>query len=136
MRSLAALFASLLLLGCQGKGQNANPITPPAKEMPSQRVPVAATAPIEVQLTEYEIQMPDSVSAGVHTFHIANAGKVNHSFAIEGNGISEKLGLGDLPRGDTTNLSVELKPGTYTIFCPVDGHRGKGMHRTLTVTGG
>ena len=133
MRSLAVLFTALLLLGCPGKGQNENPITPPAKEMPSQRTPLAATTPIEVQLTEYQIQMPDTVSAGVHTFHIANAGKETHSFAIEGNGVSEKLGLGNLPRGDTTNLSIDLKPGTYTIFCPVDGHRGKGMQRTLTV---
>ena len=92
----------------------------------------AATIPIEVQLTEYGIQMPDTISAGVHTFHIANAGKMNHNFAIEGNGVSEKLHE-DLSRGNTTNLSIKLAPGTYTIFCPVDGHRGKGMQRTITV---
>ena len=133
MRPFAVLVASLVLLGCQGRGQSENPITPPAKEMPSQRVPAAATTPIQVQLTEYAIQMPDTITPGVHTFQIVNAGKVNHSFAIEGNGVSEKIGLGDLPRGDTTNLSIDLKAGTYTIFCPVDGHRGKGMQRTLTV---
>ena len=92
----------------------------------------AATIPIEVQLTEYGIQMPDTISAGVHTFHIANAGKMNHNFAIDGNGVSEKLHE-DLSRGNTTNLSIKLAPGTYTIFCPVDGHRGKGMQRTVTV---
>ena len=92
----------------------------------------AATIPIEVQLTEYGIQMPDTISAGVHTFHIANAGKMNHNFAIEGKGVSEKLHE-DLTRGNTTNLSIKLAPGTYTFFCPVDGHRGKGMQRTITV---
>ena len=132
MRFLAVLFAALLLPGCPGRGQQENPITPPAKEMPSQRIPTAATAPIDVQLTEYQIQLPDTLPAGPHTFHIANAGKVTHNFAIEGNGLSQKL-ASDLPRGDTTDLSVDLKPGTYTIYCPVDGHRGKGMQRTLTV---
>ena len=58
----------------------------------------------------------------MHTFHIANAGKETHNFVIEGNGVSEKLGA-DLPRGDDTNLSIDLKAGTYTIYCPVDKHR-------------
>jgi len=33
----------------------------------------------------------------------------------------------------TQALTWDLKPGTYTIWCPVDGHRAKGMQTTLTV---
>ena len=148
MRPLAAVAAVILLTGCPGPqpedaSRNSPPKTTTTTANP-QAVPEksnsmlpevaagAATAPIDVQLTEYEIRMPDSITAGVHTFHIANAGKENHSFGIGGNDVSEKLSA-DLTRGETADLSVDLKPGTYTVYCPVDKHRGRGMQRTLTV---
>jgi uncharacterized cupredoxin-like copper-binding protein len=108
-------------------GTAMNPVTPPGTAMPS------ATSPtVDVQLTEYEIRMPDSLTAGPQHFRIANGGKQTHNFAIEGPGISQKL-ASDLSRGDTTELTVNLAAGSYTVYCPVDGHRGKGMQRTVIV---
>ena len=46
-----------------------------------------------------------------------------HNFVIEGPGVSEKFSS-DLTRGDTGEITVTLAPGSYTIYCPVDGHRG------------
>jgi hypothetical protein len=111
-----------------------NPVTPPQKETPSSR-PATAEAPadVDVQLTEYEIRMPDSLPAGTHRFRITNSGKVNHSFAVEGPGVSMKL-MNDLPRGDSSEMTADLQPGRYTAWCPVDGHRGKGMERKIAVT--
>lgn len=110
-----------------------NPITPPQTSMPSDRVGATVTAPtVDVQLTEYEIRMADSLTAGPKRFKIANAGKQNHNFVIEGPGLSQKL-ASDLTRGDTAELAVTLTPGSYTVYCPVDGHRERGMERTLTV---
>jgi uncharacterized cupredoxin-like copper-binding protein len=110
-----------------------NPVTPPQTAIPSARAGAAATAPtVDVQLTEYEIRMPDSLAAGSQRFRIANGGKQTHSFVIEGPGTSQKL-ASDLTRGDTTELSVTLPAGSYTVYCPIDGHRGKGMQRTLVV---
>jgi uncharacterized cupredoxin-like copper-binding protein len=104
-----------------------NPVTPPHVGG------AAATAPaVDVQLTEYEIRMPDSLAAGPQRFKIANAGKQTHNFVVEGGGISQKL-ASDLSRGDTTELTVNLPAGSYTVYCPVDGHRGKGMQRTIVV---
>ncbi|MBV8546179.1 MAG: hypothetical protein JO088_15660 [Acidobacteria bacterium] len=104
-----------------------NPITPPQTPLSS------ATAPaIDVQLTEYEIRMPDALTAGPQHFRIANGGKQTHNFVIEGPAISQKL-ASDLSRGDTTELTVNLPAGSYTVYCPVDGHRGKGMQRTIVV---
>lgn len=110
-----------------------NPITPPQTAMPSARAAGAATAPgVDVQLTEYEIRMPDSLTAGPQHFRIANGGKQAHNFVIEGAGISQKL-ASDLSRGNTAELTVNLPAGSYTVYCPVDGHRGKGMQRTIVV---
>ena len=158
MRLAAVIVAAILVAGCPGNqpedaSQNAppktstttqnpvavpgrtatmNPVVPPQQDLPGSRVPAAATAEASVQLTEYEIQMPETLGAGRQTLRITNAGKMNHNFAIEGNGIAAKLSS-DLPRGDTAPLTLNLAPGTYTVYCPVDGHRGKGMQRTLTV---
>jgi uncharacterized cupredoxin-like copper-binding protein len=110
-----------------------NPVVPPQTSMPSTRVGGAASAPtVDVQLTEYEIRMPDSLTAGPQHFRITNGGKQTHNFVIEGGGISQKL-ASDLTRGDSTELTLNLPAGSYTVYCPVDGHRGKGMQRTVTV---
>ena len=110
-----------------------NPVSPPQTSMPSTRAASSAATPtVEVQLTEYEIRMPDSLTAGPQQFRIANGGKEAHNFVIEGPGVSQKL-ASDLPRGDTTELAANLPAGTYTVYCPVDGHRGKGMRRTIVV---
>lgn len=57
---------------------------------------------------------------------------VPHAIAIEGNGV-DKDGQTAGP-GGTSTVKVDLKPGTYTFYCPVDGHEEAGMKGTLTVT--
>jgi uncharacterized cupredoxin-like copper-binding protein len=93
--------------------------------------PTAASPTQEVHLIEYEIHMPDTLPAGRVAFNVENGGKENHAFEIEGNGIEQKTDV--LTRGNTTALEVELKPGTYTVYCPVPGHAEKGMKKTVTV---
>jgi uncharacterized cupredoxin-like copper-binding protein len=159
MRRLPFLAAALLIAACPGdrrtdESRNApaqtstttrnpqavpenstamNPVTPPQTSMPSTRVGGTATSPtVDVQLTEYEIRMPDSLAAGAQRFRVINSGKQTHNFVIEGGAISQKL-ASDLTRGDTTELTVNLPAGSYTVYCPVDGHRGKGMQRTIVV---
>jgi len=39
----------------------------------------------------------------------------------------------DLPRGDSASLEVNLKPGTYTVYCPVKDHKTRGMRTMVTV---
>ena len=36
--------------------------------------------------------------------------------------------------GDSDELKVDLKPGKYTIYCDLPGHREAGMEGTITVT--
>jgi len=109
-----------------------NPAVPPQIELPTRRAGPAANQIIDVQLSEYQIRMPNSLNAGTYTFNVSNAGHEDHSFVIEGNG--GHLGFGEaLKRGDTRTLDVELKPGTYNVYCPMDKHRGKGMSVALVV---
>lgn len=109
-----------------------NPVTEPSKDIPGKTAPVAAPDTQTVQLTEYAIQMPQTLKAGPSTLNVVNAGKEMHSFEIEGNGVHAAL-PSPLSRGESRQLSVDLKPGTYTAYCPVDGHKGHGMTATLTV---
>jgi uncharacterized cupredoxin-like copper-binding protein len=159
MRKLPFLAFALLIAACPGdrrtdESQNApaqtstttrnpqavpenstamNPVTPPQTSMPSTRIGGTATSPTaDVQLTEYEIRMPDSLTAGPQRFRVINSGKQTHNFVIEGAGFSQKL-ASDLTRGDTAEIAVSLPAGSYTVYCPVDGHRGKGMQRTIIV---
>jgi uncharacterized cupredoxin-like copper-binding protein len=35
--------------------------------------------------------------------------------------------------GHTSKVTVTLKKGTYTFYCPVDGHKAAGMKGTIVV---
>jgi high-affinity iron transporter len=72
-------------------------------------------------------------TAGRVTFHVTNAGTVEHEFEILGAGdrtIDEVEGL--VP-GLSIDLTVELAPGTYRYVCRLPGHQAAGMTGTLTV---
>jgi uncharacterized cupredoxin-like copper-binding protein len=95
-------------------------------------VPESAKGSVEVKLTDYKIEMPASVSAGATTFKVTNTGKEAHGFEIEGNGIEKAL-KPRLKQGESGSLQVYLKPGTYEVYCPVLGHKRRGMTLNLTV---
>ena len=69
--------------------------------------------------------------AGKLTIKSKNPQSTPHDIALEGNGVS---GKGPVVQGGRVSLfSVKVKPGKYTFFCSVDGHRQAGMQGTLTV---
>lgn len=72
--------------------------------------------------------------AGTVTITMANpsGSGLPHAVAVEGQGV-DKDGPTAQP-GGTSSVTVKLKPGTYTFYCPVDGHRAAGMKGTLTVS--
>ena len=56
---------------------------------------------------------------------------VAHGIAVEGNGVDQD-GKTVQPGGKSTD-TLTLKPGTYTFYCPVPGHKAAGMKGTLVV---
>lgn len=112
-------------------GPKMNPAVLPAGDSAA-RTGGAAAAQVRVELQEYEIRMPQTLPAGKSSLLVVNSGKDNHGLVIEGNGV--RFGTTEaLTRGGSQSVDVDLKPGTYQVYCPVDGHKGKGMSRTLNV---
>jgi plastocyanin len=72
-----------------------------------------------------------SAKAGKVTIDFKNPSALEHNVVIEQNG-KELAGFEPIAQGEESE-SAELKPGTYTFFCSVPGHREAGMEGTLTV---
>ena len=69
---------------------------------------------------------------GKVTLRMANPSNFPHAIAVEGHGVDKdgkKVG-----HGGTSTITVTLKKGTYTFYCPVPGHRAAGMKGKLIVS--
>lgn len=84
---------------------------------------------VEVELGDLYIQ-PEMIHApaGKVTFKVDNAGGIQHNFVIEGVGSTKMI-----DPGDSAELTVDLKEGSYTVICAVAGHADGGMKATLMV---
>jgi uncharacterized cupredoxin-like copper-binding protein len=60
-----------------------------------------------------------------------NKSSIDHNIAIEGTGVSEKGPV--VKNGAVSKVTADLKPGDYTFYCSVPGHRQGGMEGKLTV---
>jgi plastocyanin len=74
-----------------------------------------------------------SAKSGKVTFTFTNSSSVPHNFTIQQGTSGAVVGATPTFAGGNKTLSVKLKPGTYTFFCSVPGHRQAGMQGTLTV---
>lgn len=69
--------------------------------------------------------------AGKVTIDFKNPSALEHNVVIEQNG-KELAGFEPIAEGEESE-TANLKPGTYTFFCAVPGHRQAGMEGTLVV---
>ncbi len=140
MRTIASLLAvlALALAGCGG-GDESTPnaggggepsetatSTPEASGGGGQQIALAAPADGALKFEPADLK----AKAGKVTIDFDNPASIPHAVDIEGNGVdadSEEV------TNDKTSVTADLKPGTYTFFCPVPGHREGGMEGTLTV---
>lgn len=72
-----------------------------------------------------------SAPAGALEIRSKNASQVDHDIAVDVDGQTK---AGEVVKdGGTSVVKVDLKPGKYTYFCTVQGHKAAGMQGTLTV---
>ena len=74
-----------------------------------------------------------TAKAGKDTVKFTNMSQLPHNMTIVTAGGSQ-VGATPTFTGGTKTITVDLKPGTYTFYCSVPGHRQAGMQGTLTVS--
>jgi plastocyanin len=145
----AALCAALLALVAAGCGSSSKSTSSSAAQAPpattpatSTTTPAAAAKPPGGASTNLQLAADSSgqlkfdksalsAKAGNVTITLTNPSPVPHAISVEGNGIDK--GGSTVSTGGMSTVTANLKPGTYTFYCPVDGHRAAGMMGTLTV---
>ena len=71
-------------------------------------------------------------SAGGVRITMNNPSPIPHNVSLEGPGGINLHGP-TIPKGGSSQVQAQLKPGKYTYYCSVPGHRQAGMQGTLTV---
>jgi plastocyanin len=132
---IALAFATAVFAGCGGGDDEEPASTPAPTEEATQEAgggggeTLAFSAPADGSL-KFD-QGDVSAKAGKVTVTFDNPSSVPHAVEIEGNGVEEETET--VTGSKAPPITVDLKPGTYTYYCPVDGHEAAGMKGTLTV---
>lgn len=104
----------------------------------SQRTATAQNGTLQIDANPqgqlaYEVSAA-TATAGALTIESRNAAAVPHDIAIQQGTNGKVLAVGaTVSNGGVSRISVNLRPGTYTFYCTLPGHRQAGMHGTLTV---
>lgn len=124
---ISILLLAILITACGGNNQPGSQVANRDSISPNNG------AMVNVVAEEFNFTLDSSqLSAGPTTFVIKNNGSMKHDFEISGNGIEQKTDK--INPGETTELTVELEPGTYTYICTIPGHEELGMRGTFTVS--
>jgi hypothetical protein len=98
--------------------------------------PSPSTGPqITVRMTDFHLALSrESFPPGIYTFLAMNIWQTEHALVIAGPDVAGKR-TPVLQPGQSAKLTTTLQPGSYELYCPVDGHKADGMDTYLTVTG-
>jgi plastocyanin len=117
------------------------PTPPPAAQPTAEATQAGQPAPAPGgQQTTFEIDMVDlafqptelKIPANTDvTITAVNKGALPHTFTVPG-----VADTGEVPAGQSIDVKVNLKPGTYDFHCAVPGHEAAGMVGKLVVEEG
>jgi plastocyanin len=143
---LVLVLAAFALAACGGGDDTTSPSTEPAPEATTEGNANAGGGSEEAgsgggATLSFEAD-PEGALAYTTTEATTKAGKVTvefdnpqsltHDVAIEDSS-GKEVGKTELIADGSDSTTVDLKPGTYTFYCSVPGHREAGIEGTLTV---
>jgi len=124
---LAAASTAVITSGSSAKAE--------ASAAPSEAAPGAVTtlklAANPAGQLNYDLKRL-SAKAGKVTITMTNMSPLPHNLTVSTP--STILGATPTFQGGSRALTLNLKPGTYTFYCSVPGHRQAGMEGTLSVS--
>jgi plastocyanin len=129
---IALVLSAALLAGCGGNDEKQSAATPEATQEPAsgggggETVKVSAPKDGSLKFDQSSLK----AKAGKVTFKFSNPSSVPHAFEVEGNGVEDET---ETVTAGESSVTVDLKPGEYTYYCPVGQHRQAGMEGKLTV---
>ena len=121
-RGIVAVVLLVALAACGGGGGDGGSSNAPVK---------AGARKITVNAQNYKFQPSTlDVSAGENVAIVLRSKDSRHDFTVEGKGL-----VVDVAGGKTAAGGLRLaKPGKYTFYCSIPGHRSAGMVGTITVS--
>ena len=131
--AVAPVAVALLVAGCgsSNSSQNAAATATPAPQSGGgQLIKLSADPGGQLRFNTSNL----TAKPGKVTLRMTNPSSagMDHGIAVQGNGVDSD-GPTVAP-GNVSSVTVSLKKGTYTFYCPVPGHLQAGMKGTLTVS--
>jgi plastocyanin len=141
--SLVVAIAALALgLGaCGGSSSNSSSSSTPAASASTASTPAPATAGSSGGLAlsadpsgQLKFSTTSlSAKAGTVAIAFSNSAPEGHNLTVVQGSGGAVIGATPTFTGGSKTLTLHLKPGTYTFYCSVPGHRAGGMQGTLIV---
>jgi plastocyanin len=134
--AVVPVAAALLLAACGGGsssssgGANAAATSTPTPAAKGKVLSLSADPGGQLRFTKAKLTLAKPGTVTLRMTNPSSAG-MDHGIAIEGNGV-DKDGP-TVAAGQVSTVTVTLKKGKYTYYCPVPGHKQAGMVGTLTV---
>jgi plastocyanin len=126
---VAAYVAQSVAKGGEDQGLLASAVEKAGGGEPAVEKNGVLTIPATAQLA-YETNAA-TAKPGKVEIDSPNPSGTPHNIALEGGGVDEAGEV--VTDGGISKITATLKPGEYTFFCTVDGHRAGGMEGKLTV---
>jgi uncharacterized cupredoxin-like copper-binding protein len=136
--AIGAAIVALVLSACGGSSSSSTSASPAASSTPATSsappsqiagaLTIAADPSGQLKFTKSSL----TAKAGKVTIRFTNNAPLAHNLTIASRS-GTVFGATPTFQGGTKTLTLNLKPGTYTFYCSVPGHRDGGMQGTLMV---
>ena len=114
--------------GAEAAAQTKPAATPPPGQPTAQTLKLSADPSGALKFDKTALQ----AKKGNVQIVLDNPAPLQHNITLDGPGGLHKQGP-TVNKGGASQVSAALKPGKYTYYCSVPGHRQAGMQGTLTV---